>query len=94
MTSEQDHDDLARHEREIAAHETFNYAVLDADETELLGCLYIDPPGDDSPAGTDAITSWWVVDAHARGALHTALDEFVPRWLADEWGFSSVHIDP
>ena len=52
MTFEQDRDDLARHEREIAAHETFNYAVLDADETELLGCVYVDPPSDDSPGGT------------------------------------------
>ena len=44
MTYEQDREDLARHEVEIAAHETFNYAVLDAGETALLGCVYIDPP--------------------------------------------------
>jgi hypothetical protein len=44
MTYEQDKKDLARHEAEIAAHEAFNYAVLDAEETELLGCVYIDPP--------------------------------------------------
>jgi hypothetical protein len=94
MTYEQDRDDLARHEREIAAHDTFNYAVLNSDETELLGCVYIDPPGDDSPAGTDAISSWWVVDHQAGGALDTALAEFIPRWLADVWGFESVVIDP
>jgi hypothetical protein len=52
--------------REIAAHETFNDAVLDAEEMELLGCVYIDPPGHDSPAA-DAITSWRVVDRHAGG---------------------------
>ena len=67
---------------------------LDADETELLGCVYIDPPGDDTPAGTDAITSWWVTDAHTGGALDSALAEFVPRWLADVWGFASIVIDP
>jgi hypothetical protein len=94
MTIEQDRDDLARHEREIEARETFNYAVLDADETELLGCVYIDPPGDDSPPGTDAVTSWWVVDRHAGAGLEAALDDFVPRWLADTWGFRSVLIDP
>src|SRR3954452_619699 len=44
MTREADYDDLAHHEREIAAHETFNYAVLNEDESELLGCVYIDPP--------------------------------------------------
>jgi hypothetical protein len=44
MSYDADRDDLARHEAEIAAHETFNYAVLDGGETELLGCVYIDPP--------------------------------------------------
>ena len=94
MTVEQDRDDLARHEREIAAHETFNYAVLDADETELVGCVYIDPPDDRSPPGTDAVSSWWVVDDHAGGDLETSLDEVIPRWLAETWGIRSVHVDP
>lgn len=94
MSFEQDREDLARHEREIEAHETFNYAILDPDETALLGCVYIDPPDEDSPAGTDAITSWWVVDAHAGGALESALDEFVPRWLNETWHFASVQFDP
>lgn len=94
MTFEQDREDLARHEREIAAHETFNYAVLNPDETELLGCVYIDPPYEDSPAGTDAITSWWVIDTRVGSGLDIALAEFVPRWLADVWGFKSVVIDP
>ena len=61
MTLDEDREDLARHEREIATHETFNYAVLDAGETTLLGCIYIDPPDRDSPPGTDAVVSWWVV---------------------------------
>ena len=49
MTYDFDREDLARHEREIAAHVTFNYAVLDEYETELFGCVYIDPPGDTLP---------------------------------------------
>ena len=51
MTFEQDREDLVHHEVEIAAQETFNYAVLDAGETELLGCVYIDPP---TRVGADA----------------------------------------
>jgi hypothetical protein len=90
MTFEEDRDDLARHEREIEAHETFNYAVLDEGETEVLGCVYVEPPEPDSPPGTDALASWWVVDAHRGGPLEAALDEHVPRWLADVWGFRSV----
>ncbi len=44
MTHEQDREDLARHAAEMVTHESFNYALLDTDETALLGCVYIDPP--------------------------------------------------
>jgi hypothetical protein len=91
MTFEQDRDDLARHEAEIAAHESFNYAVLDAGESALLGCIYIDPPDARSPAGADAVVAWWVVDAAVGTALEAALAQFVPEWLAGTWGFRAVH---
>ena len=94
MTYEADREDLDRHAREIEAHESFNYAVLDRDETELVGCVYIDPPDDHSPDGAEAVSSWWVVDAHARGPLETALDEFVPDWLRVTWGFTHVAFEP
>ena len=94
MTFEADRDDLAHHEAEIAAHETFNYAVLDSAESELLGCIYIDPPDDGSPEGTDAVVSWWVVDSAVGTELERALDDFVPRWLADTWRFEHVHYFP
>ncbi len=90
MTYEQDRADLARHEREIAALETFNYAVLNEDETELLGCIYVEPPDEQSPPGTDAISDWWVVEDQVGGELERTLQEFVPRWLADTWGFRNV----
>jgi hypothetical protein len=86
MTYEADREDLARHEREIAEHVTFNYAVLDADETRLVGCVYIDPHDDDA----DAESSWWVVDEFTGSALERELDAFVPRWLATTWGFERV----
>jgi hypothetical protein len=86
MTYEEDQADLARHEREIRDHLSFNYAVLDADESHLLGCVYIDPA---ERVGADADVSWWIVDDAAGGALDAALSIFVPRWLADEWPFTS-----
>ncbi len=94
MTYEQDREDLARHEREIAALETFNFAVLNEDESRLFGCVYVDPPEEDSPAGTEAVVSWWVVDDEAGGELERALDEFVPVWLNDTWGFQAVQFTP
>ena len=94
MTREADREDLAHHEAEIAAHETFNYALLDGPETTLLGCVYIDPPDSRSPAGTDAVVSWWVVDEAVGSELERELDSFVPRWLADTWRFRNVHYFP
>jgi len=94
MSYEDDRRDLARHEAEIAARETFNYAVLDEREINLLGCVYIDPPDERCPPGSDALASWWVVDDVAWTELERLLDEFVPHWLIHVWGFHSVHYDP
>lgn len=82
MTYEQDRDDLARHEREIEAHESFNYAVFNAEETALLGCVYIDPP---EKPGADAEISWWVVDELVGTDVEQSLDAFVPTWIEREW---------
>jgi hypothetical protein len=94
MTHEQDRADLARHAAEMETHQSFNYALLDTDETALLGCVYIDPPDDRSVPGADAVASWWVVDSEVGSELERALDDFVPRWLAQRWGFSSVDYSP
>ena len=84
MTYEQDLEDLVRHEAEIAAHQSFNYALFDEAGTALLGCVYIDPP---EKEGADAEISWWVVDDHAGGALEQGLDAFVPQWITTAWPF-------
>ncbi len=94
MSYEDDRRDLARHEAEIAAGETFNYAVLDEAETELLGCVYIDPPGPGSPPGTQAVVSGWVVDRLVTGPLDQVLQAFVPVWLTEVWDFQSVYFSP
>ena len=86
MSLEADRADLARHEAEIEAHESFNYALFDADETALLGCVYVDPP---ERVGADAEISWWVVDPLVGSELERALDDFVPRWIAAEWPLSN-----
>jgi hypothetical protein len=91
MTVEQDRDDLQHHEDEIEAHLSFNYALLDAGETELLGCVYIDPP---EKAGADAEISWWVVDRLVGSEVERALDELVPRWVVEDWPLESPRYVP
>jgi hypothetical protein len=93
MTLEQDRADLARHEAEVAERSAFVYPVLDADETALLGCVYLDPPYADAdpPPGTDAVVSWWVVDSVVGTDLERALEDAVPRWVSEVWGFRAVY---
>ncbi|MGZ4693193.1 MAG: N-acetyltransferase [Acidimicrobiales bacterium] len=87
MTHEQDRVDLARHEREIEARQSFNYAVLPPDEAAVLGCIYIDPP---AKVGADAEVCWWVVDDLVGSDLDRALEQFVPDWLGTAWPFERV----
>lgn len=85
MSAEADRADLQRHAEEMETHESFNYALLDAAETELVGCVYIDPP--DRP-DCDAVISWWVRDEHVGTPLEAELDAFVPAWIDREWPLS------
>jgi RimJ/RimL family protein N-acetyltransferase len=85
MTHEQDREDLARHEHEIEEHASFNYALFDARESALLGCVYIDPP---EKPGADAEISWWVVDDMVGTDVERALDARVPAWIAQDWPLS------
>ena len=83
MTVEADREDLAHHEREIEAHESFLYGLFDDDEAELLGCLYVDPPTKAGEVGAEI--SWWVVDRLVGSDVERALDVFVPRWIDAAW---------
>ena len=84
MPLEADRRDLRRHEEEIAAHQSFNYALLDEMETTIFGCVYIDPP---ERVGADGEVSWWVVDDLVGGDVESAFDVLVPRWIAADWPF-------
>lgn len=89
MTLEQDREDLLHHQTEAEAHLSFNYALFDEAETELIGCVYIDPA---EKVGADAEVSWWVRDEYVGSDLADQLDASVPGWLAAEWPFQAVRV--
>jgi len=89
MSFEKDQADLARHEREQNAHESFNYCILDAAESELFGCVYIDPA---EREGADADICWWIVDDALGTDLDACLTEFVPAWIASAWPFDAPRV--
>ena len=86
LTYEEDLADLLRHEAEMVAHLSFNYALFDEEETALAGCVYIDPP---ERVGADADISYWVVDALVGTPLASSLDTVVTRWIAESWPFAN-----
>jgi len=88
MTFEQDRIELAWHAQEMRDGSSFNFAILGPKESELVGCVYIDPPRPIDDA--DAVVSWWVVDNQVGGELDVALAQLVPHWLTTEWGFARV----
>jgi hypothetical protein len=84
LTYEEDLADLVRHGEDMVAHQSFNYALPDEDETALVGCVYIDPP---ERVGADAEISYCVIDSLVGPPLASSLDTVVPRWIADSWPF-------
>ena len=82
MAGPQDREELRRNEDDTVAHRSFQYALFDLDETELTGCVYIDPT--DKP-GADADISWWVRDEYVGMVVERALDEWVPIWIKKCW---------
>ena len=51
MTLEENRGDLERHARDFAARTGFTYTVLDPDDGDVIGCLYIYPLGDEAGRG-------------------------------------------
>jgi hypothetical protein len=90
MSLEADRGDLQHHADEMEAREGFNFAILDADESELFGCVYIYPPS----AGGDADVSWWVVDKAVATDLERELARELPVWFEEVWGFGSPRRNP
>jgi hypothetical protein len=65
----------------------FTYTVLGPDD-EVIGCLYIYPPLDTDPPGTDANVRSWVRADHVDRDLD--LYRAVVAWLSGAWPFTSA----
>ena len=85
MTLEENRADLERHERDFAGRSGFTYTVLDPDDGDVVGCLYIYPLK--GAAGSADVASWVRAD---RAELDLPLAEAVAAWLAEAWPFERV----
>jgi hypothetical protein len=98
MTLAENLADLEMHERHFGERSGFTYTVLDPDDGDVIGCLYIYPlrPGDGEgaaapSAGTASVRSWVRAD---RAELDELLWQTVSAWLEADWPFERVVYAP
>jgi hypothetical protein len=85
--------DLQRHARDFAERRGFTYTVLSVGTGDVIGCVYIYPPGRQAPGGgRPASVESWVRADHA--ALDAAVYDAVLAWLERDWPFDSIEYAP
>lgn len=87
LTLEQDRQALAGHEKEFAGRSSFTYTVMNPDETECLGCVYIYPARVDD---YDAEIVFWVSQAAYDRGLDPVLQRELEAWFSGAWPFTEI----
>jgi len=72
--------ELFRYVGEMERRTAWTYALLDADETALLGCVRVERGPDGRPTAW-----WWIVEECLGTDLAAAVDALVPRWVQEAW---------
>ena len=88
--------DLQGHARDFAERRGFTYTVLSIWTSDVIGCVYIYPPGGRPPSDGErrrhASVESWVRADHA--ALDPAVHDAVVAWLGRDWPFDSIEYAP
>lgn len=85
MSLEANMADLRRHAADFADGRGFTFSVLDPDDDDVIGCVYLYPT---SSAHHDvSVQSWVRAD---RADLDEPLADIVAAWLAAEWPWKRV----
>jgi hypothetical protein len=101
LSLEQDLIDLGWHQKEFQRRSSFAYAAMSPDGTQLLGCVYIEPPvgeetTDDETAGDEAADAveaevwFWARSSELASGLEDEIGRVLSGWLARDWPFRRV----
>ena len=100
FTLAQNAEDLEEHEREHDERIAFTFTVLDARESECLGCVYIRPlpqllrPEDFGDVGTEDVyqgrVAFWVRQPRLKDDLDHRLLRALIQWFERDWPFTRV----
>ena len=86
LTLEQDLIDLGWHQKEFQKRSSFAYTVVKPDESQVVGCLYIDPS---EKSGFDAEIYMWVRESELLNGLDPLLFSTVKKWIETDWPFKN-----
>jgi RimJ/RimL family protein N-acetyltransferase len=76
--------DLGWHEVEFKIRRSFAYTVVRPDESEVIGCVYFNPPERDEH---DVDVKMWVTRQAWEEGLDAELERAVREWVEREWPF-------
>jgi hypothetical protein len=77
--------DLGWHEKEFLVRRSFAYTMVAPDESQVLGCVYVDPS-----ETHDARVWMWVRRNAWEDGLDPVLEATVREWIARDWPFENV----
>ena len=86
LTLEQNLIDLGWHQKEFQRRRSFAYTVVALDESQVLGCVYINPT---RKSGYDAVVYLWARQSELASGMETELKAAVKTWLAAKWPFKN-----
>lgn len=84
LSLEQDLIDLGWHQKEFQNGTSFAYTVVSLDESQCLGCVYINPT---ECREADAMVILW---SRSNSGIESALYETVRNWIDFDWPFRHV----
>lgn len=87
LSYEQDLSDLGWHQKEFQKRSSFAFTLINLDETECLGCMYIYPSNNPN---YDAIIMMWVRQSEVANGLDEILFSSVKKWIQNKWPFKKV----
>jgi len=82
MTIDDNYEDLLRHQHEFDDNEAFAYTIVNSDDSECIGCIYIYPFPYDV---YDSKVFYWLVDK-VDNDLNESLKSFLDKWIPDSFG--------
>jgi len=77
--------DLGWHQKEFQLRRSFAYTVVAPDESEVVGCVYLNPS-----ETHDASVSLWVTRSAYEAGLDPVLEATVRDWVSSRWPFGRV----